>query len=144
MRTLVAMMLLLVAFAAAPAVAQNSLRVDEFVLHWSAIPTTTLTPEIAKQAGVTRSANRLLVNVAVRRGEPGADTAAPARVAIAMTNLAGQRELLAVREVREGDAIYYLAEATIAGEDRLTFEIEALPAGGRPMRATFRQDFFPQ
>lgn len=124
--------------------AENVLRDGAFALHWSAVPTTMLTPEVAKRVGVTRSANRVLVNIAVRRGEPGADVAATARVAVAVTNLAGQRELLVVREVREGDAVYYLAEARVAGEDVLTFEVEAQPAGGRPMRTSFRQAVFPQ
>ena len=143
MRIALSLVLLLAAFAA-PAAAENALRSGEFVLHWSAVPTTMLTPDVARQAGVTRSANRVLVNVAVRRGETGRDVAAPARVAVAVTNLAGQRELLTVREVREGDAIYYLAEARVAGQDVLTFEIEAKPVGGRPMRTSFRHEFFPQ
>ena len=135
---------LLLAALAAPVRAENALRVDDFVLHWSAVPTTMLTPEVARQSGVTRSANRVLVNIAVRRGETGRDVAAAASVAIAVTNLAGQRELLQVREVREGDAIYYLAEARVTGQDVLTFEVEAKPAGGRPMRTSFRHEFFPQ
>ena len=143
MRPFVATLLLLVLLLPGP-VAANSLREGEYVLLWSAVPTTMLTPEIAKQAGITRSANRVLVNIAVRRGPDGADAAVPATVKIAATNLAGQRELLDVREHREGDAIYYLAQARIAGEDTLTFEVEALPQGGRPLRTTFRQDFFPQ
>lgn len=145
MRLLAAIFLMFATLAAAaPAAAQNSLREGEFVLHWSAVPTTMLTPEVAKQAGVTRSANRALVNIAVRRGDDGADVAVAAKVTIAATNLAGQRELLDVREHREGDAIYYLAEAGIDGEDVLTFEVEALPTGGRPLRTSFRQEFFPQ
>jgi hypothetical protein len=144
MRPFVAILLLLVLLLPAPAAAANSLREGEFVLHWSAVPTTMLTPAVAKQAGITRSANRVLVNIAVRRGPDGTDTAVPATVKIAATNLAGQRELLDVREHREGDAIYYLAQARVAGEDTVTFEVEALPQGGRPLRTTFRQDFFPQ
>lgn len=145
MRPVVAFLLLsLSLILAAPARAENSLRDGEFELHWSAVPTTMLTPEVAKQAGITRSANRVLVNIAVRRGEPGADVAVAAKVSIAVTNLAGQRELLDVREHREGDAIYYLAQARVAGEDTLTFQVEALPDGGRPMKTAFRQEFFPQ
>src|SRR5688500_5810068 len=117
MRLLAAMFLIFATMAAAaPAAARNSLREGEFVLHWSAVPTTMLAPEVAKQAGVTRSANRALVNIAVRRGDDGADVAVAAKVTIAATNLAGQRELLDVHEHREGDAIYYLAEAGVDGE----------------------------
>jgi hypothetical protein len=145
MRFLLACLLLCLVFAASPAAAENSLRAGEFVLHWSAIPTTTLTPEVARAALVTRSANRALVNIAVRRGPVGGpDVAAAAKVSIAATNLAGQRVTLRVREFREADAIYYLAEARFSGQDTLTFEVEAVPEGGRPIRTTFRQEFFPQ
>lgn len=138
------LMLLLAAAAATSARAENLLRSGEFVLHYSAIPSTTLTPEVARQVQVTRSANRALVNIAVRRGPPGAGTAVVAKVTVAATNLAGQRDVLRVREVREGDAIYYLAEARIAGQDRLSFEVEAVPEGGTPMKVGFQQEFFPQ
>ena len=144
MRPSAAILLVLTLLLAGPATAANSLREGEYVLHWSAVPTTMLTPEVAKQAGITRSANRALVNIAVRRGPDGADVAVAATVRIAVTNLAGQREVLDVREHREGDAIYYLAQARTAGEDTLTFEVEALPQGARPLRTTFRQQFFPQ
>jgi hypothetical protein len=139
-------MLLLAAAAAwsAPARAENAVRSGDLVLHYSAIPTTTLTAEIARQAQVTRSANRALVNVAIRRGSRGADTAVAAKVTIAATNLSGQRSQLRVREVREGDAIYYLAEARFAGNETLAFDVEAAPDGAPPIKVSFRQEFFPQ
>lgn len=138
------MLVAVAAWSAAPARAENSLRSGEFVLHYSAIPTTTLTPDIARQYQVTRSANRALVNIAIRRGSRGADVAVAAKVTVAATNLSGQRSDLRVREVREGDAIYYLAEARFAGQETLTFEVEAVPEGGPPMKVGFRQEFFPQ
>ena len=138
------MLLAVAAWSATPAHAENSLRSGEFVLHYSAIPTTTLTPEIARQYQVTRSANRALVNIAVRRGARGADSAVASTVTGAATKLRGQRSDLRVREVREGDAIYYLAEARVAGQETLTFEVEAVPEGGASMKVSFRQEFFPQ
>jgi hypothetical protein len=145
LRRAIAALLLCTAFAASPVAAENSVRAGEFVLHWSAVPTDTLTPEVARDAQVTRSANRALVNIAVRRGPVGGpDVAAPAKVSVAATNLAGQRMVVRMREHREGDAIYYLGEARFSGQDTLTFEVEAVPAGGRPIRTSFRQEFFPQ
>jgi hypothetical protein len=131
--------------ATLPALAANSVRSGEWVVHYNAVPTTSLTPEVARQYGITRSANRALVNVSVRRGEPGADQAVPARVMVAATNLNGQRSSLRVREVREGEAIYYLAEARVQGQETLAFELEVSTEGAAaPIRASFRQEFFPQ
>ncbi|MFY2763059.1 DUF4426 domain-containing protein [Arenimonas sp. MALMAid1274] len=140
---LVPMMLVMLALLLAwPALAQNSTRAGEYVVHYNALPSTRITPEVARRSGITRSANRALVNIAVRQGGPGADRAVPAQVKLAVTNLSGQRVGLRAREVREGDAIYYLAEARIAGQDTLTFELEVTVAGAAPIKASFRQEFF--
>lgn len=129
---------------ALPALGQNSVRSGELVVHYNAVPTTSLTAEVARQYGITRSANRALVNVSVRRGAPGADQAVPATVRVAATNLNGQRSELRVREVREGEAIYYLAEARVQGQETLNFEVEVSTEGAAPIKASFRQEFFPQ
>lgn len=130
---------------ALPVLAENSVRSSDLVVHYNAVPTTSLTADVARQYGITRSANRALVNVSVRRGAPGADQAVPATVRVAATNLNGQRSDLRVREVREGEAIYYLAEARFQGQETLNFEIEVSAEGATaPVRASFRQEFFPQ
>jgi len=130
---------------AGPAAAQNSVRFGDLVVHYNAVPTTSLTADVARQYGITRSANRALVNISVRRGTPGADQAVPAKVSVAATNLNGQRSDLRVREVREGEAIYYLAEARIQGNETLNFELEVTPEGATaPVKASFSQEFFPQ
>ena len=130
---------------ALPAGAQNSVRSGDLVVHYNAVPTTSLTPEVARQYAITRSANRALVNVSIRRGTPGADQAVPAKVSVAVTNLNGQRTDLRMREVREGEAIYYLGEARIQGQETLDFSLEVTPEGATaPVKASFRQEFFPQ
>lgn len=144
--TTIFLMLFALAMALAlPALADNSTRAGDFSVHHNAVPTTSLTPDVARQYGITRSANRALVNISVRQGEPGADRAVQAKVKLVATNLNGQRLDLRAREVREGEAIYYLAEARITGNDTLVFELEVTPEGASaPITASFRQDFFAQ
>ncbi len=145
MRPMTAAIALLALLAAAPALAQNSLRAGDITVHFNALPTTTLSPDVARQKGITRSANRALVNIAVRQGEPGADRAVPATVTVSATNLTGQRVELRMREVREGDAIYYLGEARTTGTETLTFDLSVTPEGAtKPIRTVFRQEFFSQ
>lgn len=142
--TTIALALLAMALAL-PAFADNSTRADGFVVHHNAVPSTSLTPDVARQYGITRSANRALVNISVRQGEPGADRAVQSTVKLVATNLNGQRQDLRAREVREGDAVYYLAEARITGNDTLNFELEVTPEGAAaPIKASFRQEFFAQ
>ncbi|WP_374604925.1 DUF4426 domain-containing protein [Arenimonas sp.] len=141
MKTWIAAALL---FALSLPAGAGSMRVGELRVYFNALPSTELTPEVARQYGITRSANRALLNVSVRRGEPGADVAVPARVRAVATNLAGQRNTIAMREVRDGEALYYLGQAQVSGQDTLTFELEVTIQGQAPMSAVFKQEFFPQ
>ncbi len=144
--------LLLALAAAAPAQEQaqeqaqrNSIHVGDTTVYYNALPTTLLSPEVARQYGITRSSGRALLNVAVLRDIDGMETAVAATVSAAATNLNGQRQELRLREVREGDAIYYLGEARFQDRETLTFELEIAPAGVvQPIRTRFQQQFFAQ
>lgn len=144
MRSIRSCILLLTLALLSPLAAKaQSVSSGDITVHYSAIPTTTLAPAVAKQYGITRSASRALVNIAIRKGKPGADKALPSKVSAWVTNLNGQRQVLALREVREGEALYYLGETRTNGHETLTFELEVLPPGAsEPIRATFRQEFF--
>jgi hypothetical protein len=122
---------------------RNSTQSGEFTVHYNAIPTLQLTPEIARRHGITRSANRALLNVSVRRGKAAESSPVSARISAAATNPAGQRQSLNLREVRDGQALYYLGEARIEPRDELDFELEVQPEGSAPIRARFRQAFWP-
>ena len=123
----------------------QSVSSGDITVHYSVVPTTSLTAEIARQYGITRSSSRALVNIAVRKGKPGADAAVPSQVSVGATNLNGQRQQLMMREVKEGEAIYYLGEARVSGQETLNFEVEVRIAGrAEPIRAVFRQEFFPK
>lgn len=125
--------------------AQSQQAGDGITIHYHAQPTLTLTPEVARGYAITRSASRALLNVALRRARPdGLADAVAAKVEGAATNLAGQRQALGLREVREGDAIYYLAEPRIGARDTLDFELRIIPDGAAtPVLVRFRQEFFP-
>src|SRR3546814_5374325 len=48
-----------------------------------------------------------------------------------------------MREVREGEAVYYLGETRIADKETLTFEITIATEGAEsPLRASLQQQFF--
>lgn len=138
------LMLLLPAFTAHG----GSLRAGDHTVYYNAMPTTRLTPEVARAAGVTRSASRALVNIAVRRHD-GVDDAmgepVRARVSVEVRNEVGQLQTLRMREVREADAIYYLGEARYTDLGVLDFQVEALVDGeATPIRTRFEQQFFPE
>lgn len=117
----------------------------DYVLLYSAIPTDTLTPEIASNYGITRSANRVLLNVSMLKKTEGApDVPVPGKVSASAVNLNGQAKNLSVRELREGEAIYYVGDVSISGEEILVFSIEAQPADatGAPLSVRFQRQFY--
>lgn len=143
MRSALLLTTLLLATMAAPAHAE-SVRSGEYTLHYSAMPSTMIAPDVARAAGITRSSSRALLNIAVRRdSEDGLGEPVTADIVVNVRNPVGQLQALRMREVREADAIYYLGEARVADRDTLDFEIEATLEGeARPIRVRFDQQFF--
>lgn len=137
---------LLVLFCTLPltAFAENSQNFGDYVVHFNAFRSDTLTPEIAKAYQLTRRNNRMVVNITVqKRGDNGINTPVNAKVTGFASNLTGQVKTLEFREIHDGDAIYYLAQAQISNRETLKFEIEATPAGESiTAKVKFKQQFF--
>ncbi len=96
-------------------------------VHYIVIPTAMLKPEIAAQYGIVRSPTRALVNISLieRDGLP-----LTSNITGSYRNLLGQVFDLNFREVREGEAIYYLASFRYTDRDVLRFTFNAtLPSG---------------
>lgn len=126
------------------AVAQNVQQSGDVIVHYNVVPTTSLTPEVARQNGITRSASRALLNIAVqRRTDAPLPVAITAKVEAHAAALTGQRQTIVLREVREGDAIYYLGEVRVQDKEQLDFELEVLAEGASaPISVSFSQQFF--
>lgn len=138
-------LVLLALFAALPSTAQTGGQQDfgDYVVHFNAINTDFLAPEVASEYGITRSRNRALVNISIMKKSLGIGTEPQqARVTGKSVNLRGQTRALEFREVLDGQAIYYLAELHIDEGETLDFLIEAVPDGGEPLSVRFRQQFF--
>ncbi len=122
-------LLLTVIALLAPAFAEQLQRFGDIEAHYVVISTTSLKPEIAQQYDIVRARDRALVNVALRNTD---GEAISARIAGNATNLLGQVSELVFREVREDEAIYYLATLRHTDEESFRFEIEIRLAGGAP------------
>lgn len=116
-----------------------------FKVHYSAINTSQLSPEVARAFGIQRSTSRALLNLAVlRKREDGLDQPAPASIQVEAVNIAGQRRPIELREVREQKAIYYIGSFRIANEERIRFRVTVRPEGdsGPSREFQFQQQFF--
>ena len=148
-RTFLCTMLVLLTVQAAvlvsPAIAQQAEDIGRHWVHYNTFNTAFLTPEVARAYGIDRSGQRSLLNIAVvRKNESGLDTPVRARVSARASNLAGQQRDLEMREIVDGDAIYYIASFRIHNRERLNFVVDVEPLDGASRRSTvrFQQTFY--
>jgi hypothetical protein len=110
----------------------------DYVVHFNAISTNQLTPEIARQYGIVRSNNRAMLNVSIIRKEPGTTgLPVPGSVSASAVNLTGQHKNMTLREIREEEAVYYIGELPVANEETLVFSIDVTPMN-EPSRFSVR------
>jgi hypothetical protein len=124
--------------------AEQSQTFGDYRIYYNAINTTDLSPTIAKSYGIKRSGNRAILNVSVRKtAEVGQGTAQQAAVKATATNLSGQLTILNMKEINEGDAIYYIGEVPISDQETMDFEVAITPAGEEDgYQLKFRQKFY--
>lgn len=134
--------LLAVAGGAVAADPTRSHSADGYTVHYNALPSTALSAEVARAYGITRSGTRGFLNIAVLRDDAGTGTAVPARITARSRALTGQVGAIELRELRDQDAIYYVGEFRIRGEEQLRFELEVHPEGAaRPIPVRFEHRF---
>jgi hypothetical protein len=108
--------------------AQQTETFGPFELHYSVVNTTFLDPTVAATYGITRGEKRAILNLAVREKLAEGSAARP-MVLQGRTSDLMQQQALEFREIREGEAIYYIAEFSFINEEWRFFEIEFRPEG---------------
>lgn len=123
---------------------ESSRDFGDYVVHFNALATDQLTPEIAGEYGIVRSKNRAMLTVSIIQKEAqGVGTAVSGSVSASATNLTGQLKSIPVREIREGTAIYYIGEIAVTNAETLIFTVDVTPIN-EPSRFTvrFQKQFF--
>ena len=147
MKNLMKTLILLAALTSLPAVAQRAMEFGDYTVHYNAMSSSMLTPEVAKAYGIRRSDSRALVNISVLKKT---DTQMPQAVKATVTatgrNLTGQTRTVEIREIEEGDgAIYYLGELSVRNMETFDFTVLVTPEGNdRPYTVKFRQQFYTE
>lgn len=116
----------------------------DYEVHYNALRTDQLTPEVARAYGIERSANRVMLNVSLLRKNPdGSTTPVDGRVTATAYNLNGQLKDLEVRRITEGASVYFIGEVGISGSEILVFDINAAPLGeSTNYTVQFKREFF--
>ncbi|MGI9281886.1 MAG: DUF4426 domain-containing protein [Endozoicomonas sp.] len=119
-------------------------RFGDYEVYYSAFPSTFIQPDIAKTYDLERGPKHGMVNIAVknvRDSEEG--KAVKATFDGIATNLLGQQSALKFKEIKEGDAIYYLAGFRFSHEEMLKFSIKVQPEGSiQSHTLQFSQTFY--
>jgi hypothetical protein len=135
---------LVLGFASLNSYAENSKEFGDYVIHYNAFRSDTISPEVAKQYDLARANNRVIINIAVLKkvmNTTGKPTSS--QITGHASNLTGQLKQLTFKEVTEGKAIYYLAETKISDGEFLKFDIKITPEGEtRAARLNFNKRFF--
>ena len=123
---------------------ESSRDFGDYVVYFNALNTEQLTPEIARQYEIVRSKSRALLNVSIhRKQENGSSVAVTGAVSASAINLNGQLKPMTLREIREGEAIYYIGELAITDTEIVIYTLDVMPIN-EPSRFTvrFKKQFF--
>ena len=127
--------------------AQQSQDFGEFVVHYNALNTNLIPPQVAQGYGIKRSSSRALLNVAVLKkvmDTPGSPVAAT--VSANGTNLTGQIREIEIRKIEDTEgAIYYIGEFPVHNLETYRFNIQVAVEGEEePLVVKFKQQFFTE
>lgn len=141
MRTLLAAFVSLLLVA--PLHAEQAARFGDVEVHYNAMPTDELLPEVAKSYRIERSRNRGMLTLSVLRKTPlGVNQPVKAKITVTIPQLTGQAIDVPLREIVEGTAIYYIGEFRVTPPQTLKFKVDATPEGGKPVSFEFERAFY--
>jgi hypothetical protein len=147
MRLLASILLICLLAMPASGKAQQSQDFGNYVVHYNALNTNLIPPQVAQGYGIKRSSSRALLNITVLKkvmDTPG--TPVRGTVTSSGTNLTGQRREIEIREINDTEgAIYYIGEMPVHNLETYNFTVTILPEGeNEPLVVKFRQQFFTE
>ena len=147
MKTLLKALALLAVMLSAPATAQQAQQFEDYTVHYNALNSSLISPDVAKVYGIRCSDSRALINISVLKNtENQLPTAVRAKVTASGRNLTGQTRKIEMREIIErDDAIYYIGELSVSNMETFDFTVLVTPEGqNKPFNVKFRQQFYTE
>ncbi|MEW6992329.1 DUF4426 domain-containing protein [Colwelliaceae bacterium 6441] len=121
--------------------AENMKTMGSMNIHYIALNATFLTPKIAKQYNIERSRYNGLINISVLDNSIKSTPAKSVSITGTAKNLAGQNKNIEFIEVKEGSAIYYLAQVSYRNEETIRFDLN-ISDGQESHNLKFSQKFY--
>ncbi len=133
---------LLISLLSFPTFAEQFKNMKDIEVHYVAFNSTFLTPKIARSYDIKRNGYLAIINISVLDRASLGKPALEAKVSGQAKNLIGQTQKLTFREIKEGDAIYYLAELPVTHEETFTFDIDVKSGNKGSGKLKFTQKFY--
>jgi hypothetical protein len=121
--------------------AEQKQQLGNWDVHYMLMPTTLLDADVAKNYQLSRSRNYQLLNISVLNSKD--QQAQQVDLTGSATNLAGQRQQLTFKPIKEGAALYYLAGVEARSEQKMTIEL-TIRQGNESQVLKFTQDVYPE
>ncbi|QSX38177.1 DUF4426 domain-containing protein [Shewanella sedimentimangrovi] len=122
--------------------AEQKEQVGQYDIHYMALGSTFLTPSIAKSYGIERSSYTGIINIAVLDTSVAGNPAVEVEISGVANNLLDARVDLKFKEIREGDAIYYIAEVPYRDDEEINFQIAIKHGNQLNTTLKFKQKFY--
>lgn len=123
------------------AYAEQKKQLGDWEVHYIVFNSSFLAASVAQQYDIERSKRLAVVNISVldskQKHKPALDTS----VSGSAKNLIGQTQTLAFKQVKEGSAIYYIANMRFDDQDLYTFNIE-IGEGKQQKSFSFQQKLY--
>lgn len=113
-----------------------------YQVHYSAFTGDTLSPAVAEQYDIKRSAGNGVLNISVLKTEDGERTAHTAEMQATATNLLGQKHELVFKKIQEQDALYYIAQWPVTHAENVLIQVQGKAEEGQVFKFSFRQKFY--
>ena len=136
----------------APVPQEAIARVGDVTMRASVVQTSALGSGVASQYGIHRDDNTVMLLVAVRQGRDGAEVTLPAQVTATSMDLRGQRQTIAMRELRVDDPasgpgqvlLDHVGTVQTTLPETLRFDVRIVRQGGATSSLQFSREFFPR
>jgi hypothetical protein len=121
--------------------AEQKTQLGPWDVHYIAFTSTFLTPDIAKTYGIVRSKFNGVVNISVL--DKNTQQAQQAVLVGEASNLLGVVKPLAFKEIKEGDAIYYIAVLPFSDQEQYRINVK-INSGTQQATLKFQHKFYAE
>ena len=125
--------------------------IGDVTIRASVLQTSTLNATVARDHGIARDPNTVMLLVAVRQGKAADETALPARITATVTDLSGRTQSIVMRELRTSDPgagpgqglLDYVGTFQTSLPDTLRLDLIIVREAGASSTMQITREFFP-